>query len=121
MWGNRTKIIIEAINSRRRSRNRRMNFSSFIYVLVNCITLLAIVRTTVMNRVPAGSIMTGSVMLVDISLIIDHSIISVLFRNLTISARAKDVIAEVDRAETIAVSMIKGCKSVPGATSQCFE
>ena len=75
-------------------------------------TLAAIVKTAVINRVPAGSRIIGALMLVGHSSSSLHSIMVVVAENLMIKAARKATAALMERVDTIAVSMVKGVKAL---------
>lgn len=105
--GKRISRSIDITNSISKMINRLINFSSFMYVLVNCITLAAMINTVLANKVPSGSIIIGILMFVDSKGMIFHSIMNVLLIKLTVMAAINDALADMDKTDTVAVSMIK--------------
>jgi len=73
VWGNKIRNIIDITNSTTRMMNRSEVLSFTIYVLVNCITLLAMVNTVAIKIVLVGSKIIGSVIEVLESSVIVHS------------------------------------------------
>lgn len=74
VWGNIIKNIIEETNNKIKIINRSVVLSFIIYVLVNCITLVAIINTVVIKIVLVGSKMIGNEIIILLKSIICHSI-----------------------------------------------
>lgn len=74
VWGNIIKNIIDKTNNNTKIINRSVVLSFAMYVLVNCMTLVAIINTVVIKIVLVGSRMIGNEMFVLLNSIMFHSI-----------------------------------------------
>lgn len=87
MCGNRIRNIIDITNIITKIINRSFVLSLIIYVLANCITLVAIDKTVAINKVLVISIIIGIEISIELKLIMSHSIIIEFWLNIIIKVK----------------------------------
>lgn len=105
--GNKIRIIIDVTNIKTKIMNRSENLSFIMYVLANCITLEAISKTVVINRVLAGSSKIG-IFSEELDIFtISHSIIILFIEKIVYIVIIKEITVSVDRILVAKYTMVR--------------